>query len=381
MRSTHVVLAIAVAFAACSKAPTHPTPSTPSASPPTLTAIRLGGPTTLAPGETGRWTAVAEWSDGSSQDVTATASWNIWWSGPDTNHSGSNVLKLLGPGTLQAIGAGEASVNVQIPSQSHNPATSPTLSVLVLEPGTFRISGAVVSAGLPESATIEIVSGTGSGLRTASSINFAGHSGQYALYGAAGSVELRVSAQGFGQQVRRLVVTDNTTSDFDLNPLVPSTDISGSWVATLSASPSCRANTPEAGWEREFNVNITQQGTRVSITRTSPTFYEGCSAGNKAVTEDGRIFGQTLSFVIVGDTDWGNYAYPCLFDRLSPTEWLGISAGVEGTVAGDTIRATMTTIHGAFDVYESPPTAAVPSGNSVKAICHAADHTLTLRRR
>ena len=257
-------------------------------------------------------------------------------------------------------------------------ATSPTLSVLVLEPGTFRISGAVVSAGLPESATIEIVSGTGSGLRTATSNNFAG---QYALYGAAGSVELRVSAKGFNQQVRRLVVTDNTTSDFELNPLVPPTDISGSWVATVSASSSCRANTPEAGWEREFNVNIVQQGTQVSITRTSPTFYESCSVGNRAVTENGRTFGQTLSFVIVGDTYGSDYSFPCLFDRLSPTEWLGISGAVEGTVSGNTIRGTMDSTQGAFDVYESLSTSTTPNGNSLKAICHAADHALALRRR
>lgn len=91
---------------------------------------------------------------------------------------------------------------------------------------------------------------------------------------------------------------------------------------------------------------IHQQGTQVSITRTSPTLHESCSVGNRAITESGRIFGQTLSFVIVGDT----------------------------------IRGTMNSTQGAFDVYESLPTATAPSG-SPKAICHAADHTLTLRRR
>jgi hypothetical protein len=373
-------VAIAAAFTACGKAPTQPTQSIlPSAAPPTLTAIRLDGPTTLASGETGRLTAVAEWSDGSSQDVTATASWKIVSSGPDPNHSGSNVLQFLGRGTVQAVGFGEASINVQIPFQSHNPATSPTLSVLVLDPGTFRISGAVVSAGLPESATIEIISGTGSGLRTAT--GFASYAGQYALYGAVGSVELRVSASGFNGQVRRLVVTANTTSDFELNPLVPSADISGSWVATLSASPACRAKTPEAGWEREFNLDITQQGTRVSIARTSPTFYEVCSVDDSAFKEDGRILGQTLSFGITGDTYWGDHSYPCLFDRLNPTEWLGISGAVEATVSGDTIRGRMDTTQGAFDVYKTQSASDTPSGNFLKAICHAADHVLTLRRR
>ncbi len=376
-KAVYAVIAAAL-LPACGNTKTSTQPEPVPKAPSALTAIRISGPTALASGATGQFTAVAERSDGSSEDVTATANWNILWSGPDVNHSGPNVLKLLGPGTVQGVGLGEASVNVQIPFQSHNPATSPTLTVLVLEPGTFRISGTVVSAGLPESATIEIVSGTGSGLGTATSNNYVG---QYALYGAAGSVEVRVSAEGFDQQVRRLIVTDNTTSDFDLSPLVPSTDVSGSWVATLSASPSCRANMPEAGWQREFGVNITQQGTRVSITRTSPTFYESCSSGNRAVTSNGRIFGQTLSFVIVGDSDEGDYSLPCLFDRLSPTEWLGVSGVVQGTVTGSSIRGTLdTTQGGAFDLYESLPTATGPYGSPPKAICHAKDHSLILRR-
>jgi hypothetical protein len=366
-------------LSACGKteAPTQPEPV--SKAPPALTAIRLSGPTALAPGATAQFTAIAERSDGSSENVTATASWNIWWSGPDRDHSGPNALRFISPGIVQGVAPGEASVNVQIPFQSNSPATSPTLSVLVLEPGTFRISGTVTSAGIPESAAIEIVSGTGSGLRTTSdNYNFRG---QYALYGAAGTVELRASANGFDQQIRRIVVTGNTTSDFDLNPLVSPTDISGSWVVTLSASPSCRANTPEVAWQREFDVSISQQGTRLSLTRTSPTFYESCTIGHSPGTEEGRIFGQTLSSLISGDTYGSDYSYPCLFDRLSPTEWLGISGFVQGTVAGSVIRGTLdTTQGGAFDLYESPSTATAPVGPP-KAICHAKDHSMTLRRK
>jgi hypothetical protein len=237
----------------------------------------------------------------------------------------------------------------------------------------------VTSAGIPESAAIEIVSGTGSGLRTTSD-NYS-FPGRYALYGAAGTVELRTSANGFDQQIRGIVVTDNTTSDFDLNPLVTPTDLSGSWVVMLSASPGCRANTPEVAWEREFDVSITQQGTRLSITRTSPTFYESCTIGHSPATEDGRIFGQTLSFVITGDTYGSDYSYPCLFDRLSPTEWLGISGFVSGAVTGSVIRGTLDTSQGgAFDLYESSSTATAP-GSPPKAICHAKDHSMTLRRR
>jgi hypothetical protein len=375
-----IVVASAAFVLACRKGPTQPTPpGQPASSSPTLTAIRLNGPTTIGPGANGQFTAIAERSDGSSADVTATATWSILWSGPDRDHTGPNVLQMIGGGTVQAVAPGEASINVQIPFESRSPATSATLSVLVLEPGTFRIAGTVSSAGQPEPAAIEIVSGTGRGLRTTS--NGPGGVGRYALYGAAGTVELRVSADGFAQEIRRIVVTDNTTSDFDLKPLEGPADVAGSWAATLSASPSCRGSLPEVAWQRQFDLDITQQATRLSITRTSPTFSEICSVGHRPVTEQGRIFGQTFSFVVVGDTYGSDYSFPCLFDRLSSTEWLGISGLVQGTVTGSTIGGTMdTTQGGAFDLYESLPAATGPSG-SPKAICHASDHGMTLRRR
>jgi hypothetical protein len=373
-----VSVAVTALILSCNKSPTQPSrPAQQPAAPP-ITAIRLDGPTALAPGEVGHFTATAAHGDGSSEDVTATAGWSILWTGPDPDHSGPNVLHIIGAGTVQAVVPGDASVRVQIPSQAGSPAVTPTRAILVLEPGTFRISGTVASAGQPESAAIEIVSGTGGGARTISD-GLAGV-GQYALYGAAGTVELRASAGGFEPQLRRIVVTDNTTSDFDLKPVLSPTDVSGSWVATLSEAPGCRANAPQAAWERQFDLDITQQNTHLSITRTSPTFLESCTR-NRPATEQGRIFGQTLSFLIVGDTYGSDYSWPCLFDRLSPTEWLGISGSVQATVNGSTIRGTMDTGQGgAFDLYESTPAATSPSGPPT-AICHAPDHIITIRRR
>jgi hypothetical protein len=164
-------------------------------------------------------------------------------------------------------------------------------------------------------------------------------------------------------------------------PVQRATDVSGSWVVTLSASPSCRANVPEVAWEREFDVSIIQQDTYLSITRTSPTFFESCAPGNRPITAPGRIVGQTLSFVIGGDSGGSDYSDPCLFDRLSPTEWLGISGFVEGTVAGASVLGALDTGRGgAFDLYESLPTATRPAGPP-RVICNGQEHSLTLRRR
>jgi hypothetical protein len=302
--------------------------------------------------------------------VTATAIWNIWGASPDPNHSGPNVLRSTGPGTVTAIAAGEALVNVQIPFQTHGPETAPTLNVLVLEPGTFRVSGRVTSGGVAERSMVEIVSGPGTGVSTRSN-----SLGQYALYGATSVVELRASAlvSGFEPQVHRLSITDNATDDFELKPPLSPADISGAWNVTLSAVPSCRAILPEEAWQREFTVTIIQQDTHVSITRASPRFFEACSAP----TELGRIFGQALSFLIIGDTAEAGYNYPCLFDRLSPTQAVGIAGPVRGTVTGSVIQATLDSTVGAFDLYESSTNL---FGAPPKMICHASDHTMVFRR-
>ena len=125
-----------------------------------------------------------------------------------------------------------------------------------------------------------------------------------------GNERRAAQSDGFDQQIRRIAATDNTTSDFDLKSLSPPSDVSGSWIVTLSASPGCRANVPEVAWEREFDVSIIQQDTHLSITRTSPTLVEVCSPGNRPVTEQGRIFGQTLSFGIVGHVTAATTATP-----------------------------------------------------------------------
>ena len=374
---TGIVAAMAAFLLACGKTPTQPGPVQ-KPSPSTLTAIRLTGPTALAPGATGQFSAIAERSDGSSEDVTATASWSILWTGPDRDHTGSNVLRIIGAGTVQALAQGEASVRVQIPFQGSSPATTPTLPVLVLEPGTYRISGTVTSAGLPEPAAVEIVSGTGIGLRTTS--NSLDGVGRYALYGAAGNVELRVSADGFDQQIRRIVVTDNMTSDFDLGPLVTPTDLSGSWAVTVSASSSCRAMLPEIGWEREFDVSIAQQGTRLSITRTSPTFYESCTPSHRPVIENGE-YSARYSHSSLLETRTATRQLPLFVrspesHRVAWHKWIRAGNGRRAHDPRHAGHGTRRRIR-LYGRSRRPPT----RRSAPRSIVHATDHTMTLRRR
>jgi hypothetical protein len=325
------------------------------ATPAAITAIRISGPTTLAIGATGQFTATAQRSDSTSDDVTAQARWTPY---------SSPVLQFTSAGTAKAVGRGDANVQAELGVRS------PPLLVRVLEPGTFKVSGIVTEAGgAPLRAKVEISSGTGAGLAT-----FSDSQGRYALFGAAGDVELRTSADGFEPQVRRIVVTADTDADFDLRPLVTPADVSGSWAVTLSASATCRDTLPEPARERAFNAAITQQGTTFYISLSSPTSSDLCSITPGHPTEaSGRMLGPALSFLIAGDTAYGNFISPCMIDALSPPELLGIDGTVSGTVMGSEIRGSL---DGAITDWPLGLHAGPP-----KTQCVAHDHGVVFRRK
>jgi hypothetical protein len=93
---------------------------------------------------------------------------------------------------------------------------------------------------------------------------------------------------------------------------------------------------------------------------------------------NGRIFGQALSFVLPGDTYYGYdlSVGPDLLERLSPTQWLGITGLVKGTVTGSDIHAVM---DGRFEYSETAATA-TRAASSVTA-CQGKDSGIVLRRR
>ena len=107
-------------------------------------------------------------------------------------------INFVSPGIAAPAQRGEALVG------AHAGAVG-RLTVLVLEPGTFKLSGPLSETGVGalSGATVEVLSGIGQGLRTTS------HSNGYALYGVAGPVRVRASAEGFTPQVLDLVVTNH----------------------------------------------------------------------------------------------------------------------------------------------------------------------------
>ncbi len=137
-------------------------PTSPSTSQVTLLGIRVGGPATVAPGATAHYTATAESSDGSSKDVTAGALWSPTYSETwdPMSRAGFALYFESRRGRRPAL-RGERRIYARYEEKVG------TMNVLVLEPGTFKLGGGVSdsSGGMISGVTVEVLSGTGKGLK------------------------------------------------------------------------------------------------------------------------------------------------------------------------------------------------------------------------
>jgi hypothetical protein len=237
------------------------------------------------------------------------------------------------------------------------------VDVFVVEPGTFKLSGVVFDSGggSLDGVTVEVVAGTGQGLRTTTRSQ-----GQYALYGVAGWVQLRASADGFTPQILEVVVTsNNATGSFTLTPVEAPADVSGLWTMTVAPAPGCRAGLPQIAQGRAYQVQLIQQGTRLHVRITGPTLQV-----SNAHQLSGSVLGLRVQVSLPGDTSYGEWSSSNLYDHLSPTEKLGFSGIIEGSLIGAEIRATM---YGDL-VYWNAQTF------EPGWYCRADNHAVTLRR-
>lgn len=338
-------------------------PTSPSSSQVTLVNVRVSGPTSVTPGDTAQYTATAEYSDGSSKDVTAEALWSPQYSETwDPVTRASVALSFTSPGVTAAATRGERRLAANYQGKIG------ILSVLVLEPGTFKLAGVVSESrgSALSGVTVEVLSGTGTGIKATT-----GSQGQYALYGVAGPVQVGTSADGFTPEVGDVVVTGNDgTQAFALTPVETSADVSGTWTMTVRSSPSCRAGLPEIAQGRTFELQLIQQGTNFEVKINSPTLEPTGYTGSFG---SGTVLGSRVRFVIFGDTDEGDYTSPSLYDRLSPTETFGFSGFADGAVHGSEVHA----VFNGDLVYlnTTGPQRGVPTW-----YCRTKDHVVTLRR-
>jgi Carboxypeptidase regulatory-like domain len=335
-----VVAAFVVGLVACG-GDSNPGPS----GNPIITGLSITGPTQIAPGEIARFIATGKFSDGSTQDMTTRATW-----------FSSGDVRRLAPGQFEGVQPGEAGIGAffgRVSAQSQ--------SLLILPPGTFKLSGAVTDAsGLVEGVVVEARFGGGSKTVTTS------RDGRYAFYGVSGAVELIASARGYNSANMRFTVTGPTVSNIILTTTATPLNLAGTWTLSLAASSPCSDSWPEAVRHLEEPTQITQDGTRLTLSFTGPTVQQSF------VGSFGRIAGTEFSLTINFDDYYVDYG---LLERPNPTDWVGVygageASGNESAISG--------TFNGRFDYYITVASARFPQG--VPKGC-AANPEFTLRRQ
>jgi hypothetical protein len=254
-------------------------------------------------------------SDGSTRDLTASVNWRS---------SDTAVLSISRGGTATAAKAGQAVIVAEaIPKRA-------SLAILVLPPGTFRLSGFVREAGLPVlNARIDLLNGSIPVMTTYSLSD-----GAYNLFGVVGDIEVRATKPGYADQVNRLRVSSNITSDFQLTQ-TGRTDLAGRYQLDVTAGSQCRT-LPDAAKARTYAAEISQDGPRLTVV------LSGLVSG----TFTGRTEPGAVTFDIRG-TDpyyyYYYYVYPPLdvLEQFTSTSLFTFAGRVNATASGGQISGTL----------------------------------------
>ena len=345
MTRRSVIAAALVTIVACTgKTPTAPSPSTAN-----ILRLQLDGPSSIPPGSVAQFHVTAFHADLTHEDVTGQAVWSS--SEPAT-------LQSAGNGQVAALRDGEAGLTAQYARLLAR------ATVLVIEPGTWSLGGSVQDAPgfVVSGARVEVVAGTGTGKAATTS-----ETGAFRLYGVAGDVQIRTTADGYQPNILTTRVNGNMFFPIALMPATTPSDLTGRWRLTFDASPACTALS-DAVQHRSYDATVEQNGAGVTVHLSGASFL-GDPDGPPGKLENefhGRVSGDTVTV------------------RLITYDYYGTHFDLGETIAGDTIyhvdgtgSATVTSasVSGPFTgtITENPR-------NAKPITCQRPDHRFTFSR-
>jgi hypothetical protein len=340
--------ALTLALAAsCDRTPTSP--SAPSR--PRVTRVELVVPKALAPGASAQFRAIARSSDGTIQDITASAIFGS--SQPD-------VLTITPGGIATAFQVGESFV-----SANNGTVSSGTSEVVVVPDGTYRVVGQVVEDDTPSLPVGGVRVEVDGGVPPVST----DLAGRYRLYGVPASAHMRVSKNGYTTKELTLEISDHHTENVALALSGPRIDVSGTYRLTIEASPSCRDSIPENVRTRDYSAAITQNGAALRVVLSGANFYPAPNTSRSA-TIDGGLDQRGIVWEF---RYFGNYdnLYPDIVEIIDETTHLVIEGQVRLSPVGANFSGTL---GGSFLVFER-----YANGVTPKADCRSS-HRVSLTR-
>ena len=257
-----MALAIATAIVACgqpvTEIPTSPSPTSPSAL--GIIGIEISGPPTrtTTPGQPVQFTAAVRLEDGTLKDGSSVPA--ILWQSSDPS-----VIQVTQTGlATPMVSAGDALISAEIKGNRFLRATR---ALIVLPPGTFRLTGTVSEEGFSSipipGARVEMLSGT--------PVSITNESGQFKLYGVPPVADIRVSADGYGTRTFSVELSgDHNFRGFKLPFLGDRPSMSGNYtlffdVESCGAMNPSTPSLPVAFHHRSYDAVVTQSETRVDV--------------------------------------------------------------------------------------------------------------------
>jgi hypothetical protein len=358
------VAVLGLMVASCDKSPTSPTQTGPPATttnPPSVTIVRLEvkAPASIAPEQSVKLTANAVRSDGSIENVTDRTQWSSV--DPDLIQVGTG-------GIATGVRVGETTVVANYHDGSRT--SYGTVSLVVLVPGTYKLSGRITDSGVAVAqVTVTVLSGVGAGLTTLSRVD-----GMFALYGIGGRVRLHASREGYLNTIEELDITDIVTHDFEMAPDRQRSDLSGTYTLTLDmgACDARSASLPAEFRRRRYSATVSQQGPSLTVTLSGADFIIRNGRGNHFTGTLDPVDNVRLNLGNPDDIYLSEYAD--LVERFdSTTAFL-----VYGTVHA---RATSATIIGTLAGSLITADANSPSYWSKSGWCYSEGHGFEMRRQ
>jgi len=332
-----------------------PTPPTPQSQ--AFVRLDVAAPPRIVPGESVQLTATLVKPDGSRENASDRV---VWFS------DSAQTLAVSQTGLARADVPGEAMVSASFQSFRVQ------ARILVLPPGTFKLSGVVTGLGLGVGdVAVAVLSGTGEGLTVNTRSD-----GQYALFGVAGRVRIGISRHGYSNRVEEIDVTDHHTFSVQLEPDLSTT--TGSWTLTLTAGPcdSGDRTLPAEARSRSYRAQVVEEpgahgfshGYLFRITLLDADFIIVNDVGN-------RIWGfrdqrDQVSIIFAPD-NYGPYVYE-IFERVGPDSALAIFGGLFTRKTASAIEGGFA---GSFLLIRDPP------NGPIEARCDSKAHFFRMRRQ
>ena len=323
------------------------TPTRPSEVPPRITRVDIVAPSSLAPGGTTQLRLIARRSDGSAEDVTATARFSS---------SNRDVLAISPDGIATALNIGESVVGA-----ATNLLYS-TREVVVVPDGTFRVVGQVVEEDTP-SLAVGGVRVEADGVSPVST----NLDGRYRLYGVPGHGRMRVSKNGYVTKELTLALSDHHTENVTLALAGPRLDVAGIYQLTIEAAPQCRGQIPDPLLTRQYAAAITQSGTAIQIRLSGANFVLADLAAR--IDQTGIALDFVNEPIMYGHCE---ASYAQFIEKIDDTTYVVIHGLARLLPAG---AGFVGTLQGSSAIYSCIPCSFTCSNGAVAA---CASHRVTL---